>query len=88
NEWQYRSSVHRHMVVWLKDAPDVENMDWNDPSQLAIAKAYYDNFINAWNPRDESQRNNHFSRSTNDDPCLMDTFQIMQCDIRHDYEEI
>jgi ATP-dependent DNA helicase PIF1 len=61
-EWQERGSGHIHGLLWLKDAPDVDDIDWNliktndgaipDIQELRMREfiAYWDERISAWNP--------------------------------------
>jgi hypothetical protein len=51
-EWQHRGSAHIHGFLWLQDAPNMERLDWSNPSDVHAAKTYFDRYVTAWNPRD------------------------------------
>lgn len=60
-EYQNRGSVHFHMLLWLSDAPDVEN---RTTSTASIAK-YIDKYISAWN----NAKDKHNATNNQQHPC-------------------
>lgn len=48
-EWQHRGSAHIHFVVWLDDAPNINNLDGKTPEELLKIAAYFDKLVFAWN---------------------------------------
>jgi hypothetical protein len=67
-EWQHRGSTHIHGFLWLQGAPNMEILDWSNPSDVHCAKTYFDRYVTTWNPRDIHRRNIMVPRSINDDP--------------------
>ena len=50
-EYQHRGSPHIHGIVWLQDAPNVENiMETNDPSSKQRLIQYIDRTVSTTNP--------------------------------------
>ena len=37
-EWKHRGSPHVHGFLWLKYAPNMDKLNWNDPNQVRFAK--------------------------------------------------
>ena len=87
-EWQHRGSPHVHGFLWLKDAPNMDTLNWDDPVQVRFAKEYFDRSVHAFNPRNQHQININVRRDNDDHPCLKDTNQIFQSDPNIDYEEL
>jgi ATP-dependent DNA helicase PIF1 len=87
-EWQHRGSAHIHGFLWLQGAPNMERLDWSNPSDVHGAKTYFDRYVTAWNPRDIHRRNIMVPRSINDDPCLLNTDQIFSSNPHDDYEHL
>eukprot|EP01018_Ginkgo_biloba_P011228 Gb_05719 [translate_table: standard] len=87
-EWQHRGSPHIHRFLWLRDAPDMDGLDWEDAAQVQHAKSFFDRIVHAWNPRDVHQRNIQLQRNALDDPCLLRTNQIFKTDVQRDYENL
>lgn len=76
-----------HGFLWLKDAPNIEKLNWNDSTQVRLAKEYFDRATHAFNPRNEYQRIIHIQQN-DDDHCLKNTERIFQFDVMMDYEEL
>ena len=66
----------------------MERLNWLDPSELQVAKRYFDRILTAWNPRDIHRRNKMVPQGLTDDPCLLNTYQIFACDPLDDYEHL
>ncbi|XP_054257274.1 uncharacterized protein LOC128982231 [Macrosteles quadrilineatus] len=49
-EWQHRGSPHIHMLLWLKDAPDVTRLSQMTEEELNQVVGYFDNLICTMNP--------------------------------------
>jgi hypothetical protein len=84
-EWQHRGSPFVHGFLWLKDAPNMDTLNWDDPVQIRFAKEYFDIFVHAFNPRNQHRINMPFRRDNDDHPFLKDTQQIFQFDPMIDY---
>lgn len=50
NEWQHRRSAHIHGFHWLKNAPNMDTLDWENPLELNVTKAFFDKYVTSWNP--------------------------------------
>ncbi len=83
-EWKHCGSPHVHGFLCLKDAPDMETLNWKDPIEVTFAKEYFDRSVHAWNPRNAHHRNIQVRRNDDDHPCLKDTEKIFQTDPMRD----
>ncbi|KAF5331234.1 hypothetical protein D9611_013064 [Ephemerocybe angulata] len=93
-EWQERGSGHIHGFLWLKNAPDVDQIRWDflknpDPDfvipeeqqqKMNEFKAYWDRFITAMNPFPRADENTPLPRPH---PC-----SIPRDDLRNTNEEL
>jgi len=86
SEWKHRGSTHIHGFLWLYGAPNMEPLDWSNPSSVNAAKTYFDKYITTWNPRDIHGRKILVSHNLNDDPCLLESAQIFSSNPCEDYE--
>jgi hypothetical protein len=41
-----------HGFLWLKNTPNMDTLNWDDPTQVRLAKEYFDRCVHAMNPRD------------------------------------
>ena len=51
-EWQHRGSLHVHGFLWFKNAPNMDTLNWDDPTQVRLAKEYFDRCVHAIIPHD------------------------------------
>ena len=49
-EWQHRGSAHVHGFIWLKGAPKMESIDWNNQDELYFVASYLHDLVHACNP--------------------------------------
>ena len=61
------------------------NIDWQNNIAIVRARDFFDVYITAWNPCDIDERNNTVHWCPNDDPCLLDTNNILATDGYADY---
>lgn len=87
-EWQHRGSPHVHGFLWLQNAPSMERLNWDDPTQVRFAKEYFDRCVHAMNPHDRHQKNIQVRINDDNHPCLKGTQQISQSNPMIDYEEL
>lgn len=87
-EWKHRGTTHVHGFLWLENAPDMDKIEWENKTKVEQARKFFDRYVSAWNPRPASHRNNPVYHPQHDDPCLLNTTQILAIDPSHDYEEI
>ena len=40
-EGQNRGSPHIHGFLWLKDAPNMDTLNWDDPTYVKFSKEYF-----------------------------------------------
>jgi ATP-dependent DNA helicase PIF1 len=66
----------------------MDTLDWSNPSNVQAAKTFFDKYVTAWNPRDIHRRNIMVHRSLNDDPCLLNSEQILSSNAQDDYEHL
>ena len=85
-EWQHRQSGHVHGFIWLPNAPNMDTLDWNNKHEIDKAQKFFDNYVSAWNPRDQIERHNRSHHTANDDPCTLNTQKILSLDPLYDYE--
>ncbi|XP_059065211.1 uncharacterized protein LOC131857122 [Cryptomeria japonica] len=57
-EWQHRGSPHVHGFIWLNGAPNMDNIDWNNPDQLYYVESYLHDLVHACNPRQDTRLRN------------------------------
>ena len=38
-EWKHRGSPHVHGILWLKNAPNMDTLNWDDPREVISAKS-------------------------------------------------
>ena len=41
-EWKHHGSANIHGFIWLQDAPNMDTLNWEEESEVASAKAYFD----------------------------------------------
>jgi hypothetical protein len=87
-EWKHHGSAHIHGFLWLVDAPNMERLNWEDPNQIYDAKSFFDNYVTAWNPRENHDTHMAMHQSIEDDPCLLDTKEIFASNPLEDYEQL
>ena len=66
----------------------MDTLNWNNNLNIQQAKQFFDNYVSAWNPRSLPERQNRSHHTQNDDPCILNTQQILSLDPLYDYEEI
>jgi len=71
-EWQHRGSAYIHFL-WIENAPDMENLNWEDTKAVDITRQFFDKYISAWNPRTPSTSNQPIAWTNPEDPCLLST---------------
>jgi ATP-dependent DNA helicase PIF1 len=49
-EWQHRGSSHVHAFFWLRDAPNVEDLDPEDPESAQAFVTFWDPLVSTINP--------------------------------------
>ena len=49
-EWQHRGSSHIHAFFWLRDAPNVEDLDLEDPESVQAFIQFWDPLVSTLNP--------------------------------------
>lgn len=81
-------TAHVHGFVWLKQAPDIAKLQWNNLASVQNALNYIDKYVYAWNPHHHPISNDRVQQSTFDNPCLMDTRMIMLSNPSNDYNEL
>ena len=69
-EWKHRGYPNVHGYIWIKNAPNMDTLNWDDPMQVKFANKYFDERVHAMNPRDRNQRNIQFRHNIDDHPCL------------------
>ena len=77
-----------HGFLWLDGAPNMETLNWQDLDQINTAKSFFDKYVTTWNPRDNHDARIHAIQSIEDDPCLLDTKDILSSNPLHDYEQL
>jgi hypothetical protein len=87
-EWKHRGSYHIHGFLWLHGAPNMEILDWSNLSYVHGENTYFDRYVIAWNPRDIHHKKIMVPRSINDEPCLLNTYQIFSSTPHDDYEHL
>ena len=53
-EWKHRGSAHVHGFIWLKGAPKMDNIDWNNQDQLYYVTSYLHDLVHACDPRQDT----------------------------------
>jgi hypothetical protein len=66
----------------------METLNWEDPNQIYDAKSFFDNYVTAWNPRENHDTHMAIHQSIQDDPCLLDTEEIFSSNPLEDYEQL
>ena len=66
----------------------MDTIDWKNQLQLDEARKFFDKYVSAWNPYTESDRQNRLHYNLNDDPCILNTQQILSLDPLTNYEQI
>ena len=80
--------MHIHEFIWHENAPNMINIDWQNNIAIERAHDFFDVYITASNPRDGDERNNIVHRCPNDDPCLLDTNNILAVNGYVDYVDL
>ena len=70
----------------VKNSPNMETLNWDDPTEVRYAKKYFDKCVHAMNSHNQHQRNIQVRLNVYDHPSVKDTEQIFQSDIMIDYE--
>lgn len=55
---------------------------------MLIKQFFFDKYISAWNPPEATHRNNQIYRYSHDDPCLLNTIDILATNPLNDFEEL
>ena len=66
----------------------MDTLDWNNKHEIEKAKKFFDNCVSTWNPRDQIETQNRSHYTAKDDPCTLNTPQILSLDPLYDYEQI
>lgn len=66
----------------------MDRLDQNNADEVEIAQLFFDRYIIAQNPHETSHRNNTLYQGLLDDPCLLNTYDILSTNNDHDYEEL
>ena len=70
--------LHTHPWICLAHRSlDFDKLDWNNEESVKNAINYIDKYVSAWNPKNIESRNQTIHRSPKEDPCLMDTTNIL-----------
>ena len=88
SEWQGRGSAHIHGVIWIKNAPNMDTLDWDNLEAVEKAKQFFEKYVSAMNPRSKVDIRNFQHRAPTEDPCLLNTTEISSTDPLVDYEEL
>ena len=46
-------------LLTVTSAPEMENLDWEDPMQISYAKGFFEKYVTSWNPRSDHTINLH-----------------------------
>lgn len=49
-EWQHRGSSHIHGFLWFRDAPQIDNLDTNNPADVQRFITFWDQHVCTWHP--------------------------------------
>ena len=64
----------------------MDTLDWTNASAVRAAKDFFDAYITAWNPRPIQNRAVGINYSSLQDPCLLQTHEILTGNQLQDYE--
>lgn len=87
-EWQHKGSSHIVGFIWLENAPDMDNLNWNDQVTMDRARSFFDEHISAWNPRPLEQCGPYVHISTENDPCILPSPLIFASSRLQDYDNL
>ena len=65
----------------------MDKPDWKNEAELKRARRFFDLYVVACNPRDAANKNNITFRSPLDDPCLLETTEMLSVQLVGNYEE-
>ena len=86
-EWKHHGYPHVHGFIWLKYAPNMDTLNWDDPTKVRSVKKYFDGCMHGMNPRNRHKINIQVRRNVDDHPSVNNTEQNFQSNLMIRYEE-